>query len=70
MQGRLFSNGFSFSDNGLHDYYLSKQKNMSSLASNNVERISFDLDILFSNKMNREELPRVRKIGYNKPKVS
>lgn len=69
MQGRLFSNGFSFSDNGLHDYYLSKQKNMSSLASNNVERISFDLDILFSNKMNREELPRVRKIGYNKPKV-
>lgn len=69
MQGRLFSNGFSFSDNGIHSYYLSKQRNLSSLASNNVERISFDLNILFSKKMDREELPKVKKIGFKKVKA-
>lgn len=69
MQGRLFSNGLSFSDNGIHAYYLSKQRNLSSLASNNVERISFDLNILFSKKMDREELPKVKKIGFKKVKA-
>ena len=69
MQGRLFSNGFSFSDNGLHAYHLSKQRNLSSLSNNNVERISFDLEVLFSRKLNRETLPTVKKIMYNKAKV-
>lgn len=69
MQGRLFSNGFSFSDNGVHAYHLSKQRNLSSLASNNVERISFDLEILFSKVKNREELPTVKKIMYKKAQV-
>lgn len=68
-QGRLFSNGFAFSDNGLHDYALSKQRNLSSLEENEVERISFDLELLFSKKINREELPIVNKVKLNKANV-
>lgn len=69
MQGRLFSNGFSYSDNGIHDYFLSKQRNLSSLEDNEVERISFDLEILFSKKINREELPTVEKIDIKRPRM-
>lgn len=69
MQGRLFSNGFSHSDNGIHAYYLSKQRNLSSLEDNEVERVSFDLEILFSKKINREELPKVNKIMFNRANV-
>lgn len=69
MQGRLFSNGFAHSDNGIHDYFLSKQRNLSSLASNEVERISFDLEILFSSKINREKLPHVNRVIFPKPNV-
>lgn len=69
MQGRLFSNGFSYSDNGIHAYNLSKQRNLSSLEENQVERISFDLEILFSKKINREELPIVNTVTLNKANV-
>lgn len=66
MQGRLFSNGFSHSDNGIHTYYLSKQRNLSSLEDNEVERISFDLEILFSKVLDREELPIVNNVTLRK----
>lgn len=69
MQGRLFSNGFSHSDNGIHAYHLSKQRNLSNLDENEVERISFDLEILFSKKINREKLPTVNKIMFNRANV-
>lgn len=69
MQGRLFSNGFSHSDNGIHAYHLSKQRNLSELSENEVERISFDLEILFSKKINREKLPKVNKVMFNKANV-
>lgn len=69
MQGRLFSNGFCCSDNGIHAYHLSKQRNLSSLEDNEVERISFDLEILFSKKINREELPIANKVLLNKANV-
>jgi len=62
LQGRLFSNGFAFSDNGLHDYNISKPRNLSSLEDNDVERISFDLELLFSKKINREKLPKINEI--------
>lgn len=68
-QGRLFENGMSFSDRGLHDYRISKQRNLSSLEDNEVERISFDLEILFSKKLNREELPKNKKIIYRRANV-
>lgn len=69
-QGRLFSNGYSYSDNGIHAYYLSKQRNLSSLEDNEVERISFDLEILFSKKLNREKLPRVDEVRVIYPKAN
>lgn len=69
MQGRLFPNGMSHSDKGIHVYIISKQRNLSSLEDNEVERISFDLDILFSKKLNREELPKNKKILYRKANV-
>lgn len=67
-QGKLFSNGFCASDNGIHDYRISKQRNLSSLENNEVERISFDLEILFSKVLNREELPRVDHVRVKYPK--
>lgn len=69
MQGRLFPNGMSHSDRGIHVYMISKQRNLSSLEENEVERISFDLEILFSKKLNREELPKNKKILYRKANV-
>ena len=68
-QGRLFKNGMSHSDKGIHAYFISKQRNLSSLEDNEVERISFDLEILFSKKLNREELPKNKKIVYKKANV-
>lgn len=69
MQGRLFSNGFSHSDNGIHAYHMAKQRNLSALSENEVERVSFDLEILFSKKINREELPIVNNVMLNKANV-
>ena len=69
MQGRLFSNGLSYSDMGIHTYNLSKQRNLSALNENEVERISFDLEILFSKKLDREELPVLRRVAFRKANV-
>lgn len=69
LQGRLFPNGFAFSDNGLHDYQLSKPRNLSALEDNEVERISFDLELLFSEKINREVLPNIDRVTLRKINV-
>ncbi len=66
MQGRLFGNGDAFSDRGLHYVELSQQKNLSSLEDNEVERISFDMYVVYSHKREREELPIVNKVSYGK----
>lgn len=68
-QGRLFEDGLSHSDRGIHAYHISKQRNLSSLEDNEVERISFDFEILFSKKLNREELPKNKKIIYKRANV-
>ena len=68
-QGRLFENGMSHSDKGIHAYFISKQRNLSSLEDNEVERISFDLEVLFSKKLNREELPKNKRIIYKRANV-
>lgn len=70
LQGRLFQDGQSFSDKGLHHYFLSKQRNLSNLEANEVERISFDLNVLFSQKRERERLPKVNRIIHPKIKKS
>ena len=69
LQGRLFNNGDSYSDRGLHYYELSKQTNLSDLEHNEVDRISFDMYILYSHKRTREPISKVKKVVYPKTRV-
>lgn len=69
LQGRLFKNGDAYSDRGLHYYQLSDQRNLSSLEQNEVERISFDMYILYSHKREREPISKVKKVSIPKPRV-
>lgn len=69
IQGRLFENGDSYSDRGIHYYELSNQRNLSALEDNEVERISFDIYILYSHRREREEIPKVKGIRLPKPNV-
>jgi len=69
IQGRLFENGDSYSDRGIHYYELSNQRNLSALEDNEVERISFDIYILYSHKREREEIPKVKRVRLPKPNV-
>lgn len=64
LQGRLFQNGDAYSDRGLHYHELSDQRNLSALEANDVERISFDIMVMFSYKREREQLPKVNRIKY------
>lgn len=64
LQGRLFQDGDAYSDRGLHYHELSDQRNLSALEDNDVERISFDLLIIYSYKREREKLPRVNRVKY------
>lgn len=68
-QGRLFKDGLSHSDRGIHQYRITSQRNLSSLEDNDVERISFDLELLYSKKLNRETLPKVKNVSLRKPHV-
>ena len=69
LQGRLFENGDSYSDRGIHYYELSNQRNLSALQDNEVERISFDMYILYSHRREREEIPKVKRVRLPKPNV-
>lgn len=69
LQGRLFENGDSYSDRGIHYYELSNQTNLSDLEHNEVDRISFDMYILYSHKRERESISRVKKVSIPKPRV-
>lgn len=64
LQGKLFQDGMAYSDRGLHYHELSEQRNLSALEANDVERISFDLMVIFSYKREREKLPKVNRIKY------
>ena len=64
MQGRLFSNGDAYSDRGLHFLEIVDQRNLSSLSKNEVERISFDVFILYSHVREREAIPEIKTIRY------
>ena len=69
LQGRLFENGDSYSDRGIHYYELSNQRNLSSLEENEVERVSFDMHIIYSHRREREEIPKVKRVRFPKPNV-
>jgi hypothetical protein len=39
------------------------------LEDNEVERISFDMYILYSHRREREEIPKVKRVRFPKPNV-
>ena len=58
-QGRLFDDKTSPSNRGIAYHEIGDPRNLSELESNEVERISFDIYILFAAKRTRDKLPNV-----------
>lgn len=58
-QGRLFSDHTSPSNRGIAFHEVGDPRNLSELEENEVERISFDIHILFAAKRTRDKLPNV-----------
>ena len=68
-QGRLFNNKDSLSNRGIAYYEIGSPRNLSDLESNEVERISFDLTVVFALKRTRDKLPNVDHLSQkNYPK--
>ena len=61
-QGRLFDDKTSPSNRGIAYHQIEAPKNLSELEDNEVERISFDIYILFAAKRTRDKLPDVNKL--------
>ena len=64
IQGKLFDNGDAYSDRGIHFQQIINPKNLSALEDNDVERISFELFILYSHTRTRETIPEIKKVSY------
>lgn len=58
-QGRLFDDKTSPSNRGIAFHQIGDPRNLSELETNDVERISFDINILFAAKRTRDKLPNV-----------
>lgn len=58
-QGRLFDDKTSTSNRGIVHHEIGDPRLLSELESNEVERISFDIYILFAAKRTRDKLPNV-----------
>ena len=61
-QGRLFNDKTSPSNRGIAFHEIGDPRNLSELEDNEVERISFDIYILFAAKRTRDKLPDVNKL--------
>ena len=61
-QGRLFDDKTSPSNRGIAYHQIEEPRNLSELEDNEVERISFDIYILFAAKRTRDKLPDVNKL--------
>ena len=61
-QGRLFDDKTSPSNRGIAYHEIGDPRNLSQLEENEVERISFDIYILFAAKRTRDKLPNVDKL--------
>ena len=59
VQGCLFKDKTSVGDRGILSYNITDSRNLSELEENEVERISFDLELTYVEKRYRERLPRV-----------
>lgn len=62
-QGRLFNNKDSISNRGIAYYDVDSPRNLSELETNEVERISFDLVVVFALKRTRDKLPGVNALS-------
>ena len=49
---------------GIHFQQIINPKNLSALEDNDVERISFELFILYSHTRTRETIPEIKKVSY------
>lgn len=61
-QGRLFDDKTSPSNRGIAFHEIGDPRNLSELEDNEIERISFDMYILFAAKRTRDKLPNVDKL--------
>lgn len=61
-QGRLFDDKTSPSNRGIAFHEIGDPRNLSELENNEVERISFDIYILFAAKRTRDKLPNVDRL--------
>lgn len=64
-QGRLLSNHDSLLNRGIVYYEISSAKNLSELQNNEVERLSFDIEVLFGLKNQRSKIPKLNKVMLN-----
>lgn len=62
-QGRLFQDKTSPSNRGIAYHEIGDPRNLSELEENEVERISFDIYILYAIKRTRDKLPDVNKLS-------
>lgn len=67
LRGRQFSNGELVPDRNIYAHQISRTQQLSDLEDNEVERISFDLDLVFSEEFRDNDLPILDKTGvkYN-----
>ena len=68
-QGRLLSNHDSLMNRGLIYYDLSEIRNLSALEDNEVERCSFDIEVTYAVRTNRDEIHDVDYVEYNDIKM-
>lgn len=64
-QGRLLSNHDSLMNRGLIYYDLSEIRNLSELEDNEVERCSFDLEVTYAVRTDRDDIHDVDYVEYN-----
>ena len=64
-QGRLLSNHDSLMNRGLIYYDVSEIRNLSALEDNEVERCSFDIEVTYAVRTDRDDIHDVDYVEYN-----
>ena len=68
-QGRLLSNHDSLMNRGLIYYDVSEIRNLSALEDNEVERCSFDIEVTYAVRTDRDDIHDVDYVEYNDIKM-
>ena len=64
-QGRLLSNHETLMNRGLIYYDLSEMRNLSELEDNEVERFSFDMEVTYAVRTDRDDIHDVDYVEYH-----